>query len=260
MTAKAALFLVLPTLASAQAVLTAWTHSEDPGSGMLAREIAFARKDRLRDAVATLHAIAKTEKISPDSASQSITVEGNAREASLAEWLIGELDNPSPSQFGHGYIMPQDQDDVTLVVGDVHLGGPGRAATPQDLRELVNAIHVLGDIPRAAVYSPADLLVWRGKVWQNDFALWLLQELASPLGANWTAPIPHHLDQALPSVRVFYFAPETSVQDLGQILSTIRAKAPVQRVVAINAKRAIVLRGTEIQAAAAERIAAAARH
>ena len=231
---------------------------------MVARDIAFAKKERIRDAVAALHTIAKTEKISSDSASQAITIEGSAREAGLAEWLIGELDNPTPSPSGHGYVMPQDQDDVTLVVGDVRLGalasaGAARTATPQDLHELVNAIHVLGDIPRTTVYPPTNVMVWRGKVWQNDCALWLLQELASPPAANWTAPISHRLDQALPSVRIFYFAPETSVQDLGQMLNTIRVKAPVQRVVAINAERAIVLRGTDIQAGAAERIVAAAR-
>jgi hypothetical protein len=231
---------------------------------MVARDIVLARNDRVREAVAALHTITKTQKISSDQANQSITVEGNGREAGLAEWLVGELDNPKPGSYGHGYIMPHDSDDVTLVIGDLRLGAPSsagaaRIATPPDLQEIVNAIRVVGDIPRTTVYAPTSVLVWRGRVWQNDFALWLLRELASPPAVNWTAPISHRLDQASPSVRIFYFAPETTVQELGQIGNAIRQKAPVQRVVAIKAARAIVLRGTEIEAAAAERIVAATR-
>ena len=93
---KVALFLALPALASSQAALTSWTHSADPGSGMVAREIVVTRSDWLKEAVAAIHAVAKTQKISSDQANQSVTVEGNAREAGLAEWLIGELDNPAP--------------------------------------------------------------------------------------------------------------------------------------------------------------------
>jgi hypothetical protein len=232
---------------------------------MAARDIVLASNDRMREAIAAIHAIVKTQKISSDQANQSITVEGSAREAGLAEWLVGELDNPNQSPYGHGYMMPHDSDDVTLVIGDLRVGAPisagaARTPTPPDLQEIVNAIRLLGDTPRTTVYAPTSVLIWRGKVWQNDFALWLLRELASPPAANWTAPISHRLDQVSSSVRMFYFAPETSVQALGQIVNTIRTKARVQRVVAINAERAIVLRGTDIEAAAAERIVAAARH
>jgi hypothetical protein len=231
---------------------------------MVARDIVLARNDRIKEAVAAIHAIAKTQKISSDPANQSVTVEGSAREAALAEWLIGELDNPNPSPNGHGFVMPNDSDDVTLVIGDLRVGGPisagaERVATLPDLQEMVNAIRVLGEIARTAVYAPASALVWRGKVWQNDFALWLVRELVSP-PANWTAPISYRLDKASPSVRIFYFAPETTSQELGQIVSSIRGKGPAQRIVAVNAERAIALRGTDIEAATAERIVAAARH
>jgi hypothetical protein len=232
---------------------------------MVARDIVLSRNDRTKEAVAAIHAIAKTQKISSDPANQSVTVEGSAREAALAEWLIGELDNPSPSSNGHGFIMPNDSDDVTLVIGALRVGGPlsagaERVATLPDLQEMVNAIRVLGEIARTAVYAPANALVWRGKVWQNDFALWLVRELVSPPAANGMAPISYRLDKASASVRIFYFAPETTVQELGQIVSSIRAKAPAQRIVAVNAERAIALRGTDIEAATAERIVAAARH
>ena len=232
---------------------------------MVARDIALARNDSMKESVAAIHAIVKAQKISSDPASPSITVEGSAREAALAEWLVGELANPSPAPYGHGFIMPHDNDDVTVVVGGLRLGAPGaagavRAATLPDLQDIINAIRVLCDITRTVVYAPTNLLVWRGKVWQNDLALWLLRELAGPPSVNWTAPISHRLDKASPSVRLFYFAPETTIQVLGQMVSTIRSKAPVQRVVAINAERAIVVRGSDIEAAAAERLVAAARH
>ncbi len=231
---------------------------------MTARDIQLTRNDRMREAVAAIHAIAKTQKISSDQANQSVTVEASAREAGLAEWLIGELDKPTPGPGGHGYIMPTDVDDVTVVIGDVHVGAPissaaAHVATPTDLQELVNAIRVLGDMPKAEAYAPTNALVWRGKVWQSDFALWLLRELASPPAANWTVPVSYHLDKTSPSVRIFYFAAETNVQELRQLVSTIRSKAPAQKGVVIGAERAIVLRGTDIEVATAERIVAASR-
>jgi hypothetical protein len=230
---------------------------------MVARDIALASKDRMREAVAVLHAIAKTEKISSDQASQSITIEGSAREAGLAEWLMGELDKPDLGPYGHGYIMPHDADDVTLVIGGLSVApiqaGAAQIATPPELQEIAGAIRVLGDVTRTAVYAPASVLAWRGRVWQNDFALWLLRELASPPAVNWTEPISHRLDQASPSVRIFYFGPGTRVSELGQIASSVRLKTHVQRVAAIKAARAIILRGTDIEAAAAELVVAAAR-
>lgn len=263
MTSKVALFLALPALASSQAALTSWTHSPDPGSGMVARDIALTKNDRMREAVAAIHTVTKTQKISSDQASQSVTVEASAREAGLAEWLIGELDGPGPGPDGHGYVMPNDSDDVTLVIGGLRMGaisgGAARAATLPDLQEIVNAIRVLCEITRIEAYSPTNALVWRGKMWQSDFALWLLRELASPPSVNWTAPISFRLEKASPSVRIFYFAPDTPVQELKDVVSTIRSKAPAQRIAVINAERALALRGTDIEAAAAERIVAAAR-
>jgi len=262
LTSKVALFLALPALASSQAALTSWTRSADPGSGMVARDIVVTRSDWLKEAAAAIHALTKTQKISSDRTNLSITVEGNAREAGLAEWLVGELDNPSPGPYGHGYIMPQDADDVTLVIGGVRVGAPipagaARAATLAELQEMGNAIRVLCDIARTEVYPPTSALAWRGKGWQNDFALWLLRELESPPAVNWTAPISYRLSQTSPSVRIFFFAPETTIEELRQIVNAIRSKA-AQRVVVISAERAIALRGTDIEAAAAERIVAAA--
>ena len=265
MTSHFALLLALPSLAWPQAALASWTRSSDPGSGMAAREIAFAQTETMREAVAALRAIVKTQKVSSDQAGQSVTVEGNAREVGLAEWLMGEFGNPHPSRTGRGYIMPQDSDDVTLVIGEVQVGspisaGPPRTAAPPDLTQLANAIHVLADIPRTTVYTPTSVLVWRGKVWQNDFVLWLLGELASPPAANWATPVSNVLEQPSRNVRIFYFAPETNVQSLGQIVNSVRMKARVQRIAAIEAERAIVMRGTDAEAAAAEQIIAAARH
>jgi hypothetical protein len=231
---------------------------------MVAREIALPRKDMMRETVAAIRAVAKTQKISADQANQSITVEGSAREAGLAEWLAGELDKPGAGPGGHGYIMPDDSDDVTVAIGGLHMSAPissaaAHVATLADLQEYANAIRVLGDIARTGVYAPASALVWRGKVWQSDLALWLLRELANPPAANWTVPVTYHLDKTSPSVRIFYFAPETTIPDLRQIVSTMRAKAPAQRAVVIGAERAIVLRGTDVEATAAERVVAAAR-
>jgi len=263
MISKVMVFVALPLLASAQAALTSWTRSSDPGSGLVAREIALTRNDTTREAIAALHAVTKTQKISVDQASQSITVEANAREAGLAEWLIGELDKPGPAPYGHGYIMPNDSDDVTVVVGDLRVGavsaGAPRAVTPADLQEIVNTIRVLGEVARAEVYAPTNALVWRGKVWQSDFAIWLLRALASPPAVNWTAPVSYRIEKTSPSVRIFYFGPETTVQGLKETVNSVRSKAPVQRVVVLNADRAIALRGTDVEAAAAERLVAAAR-
>jgi len=231
---------------------------------MVAREIALPRKDMLRETVAAIHSVAKTQKISSDQAAESITVEGSAREAGLAEWLVGELNKPAPGPGGHGYIMPTDSDDVTVVLGGLQMSAPiaseaAHAATLADLQEFANAIRVLGDVPRTEVYAPTSALVWRGKVWQSDFALWLLRELASPPATNWTVPVAYHLDKPSPSIRLFFFASETTVPALRQIVSNIRLKAPAQRVVVISADHAIALRGTDIEAAAAERVVAAAR-
>jgi hypothetical protein len=231
---------------------------------MTAREVTLTRGESMKEAVAALRAVVKTQKVSIDQAGKSVTVEGTAREAGLGEWLLGELDSASPSPQGHGYMMPNDNDDVTMVIcglpaGDAPAGAP-RAMNLADLQEIATAIRLLSELPKAEVYAPTNALVWRGKAWQNDFALWLLRDLASPPVANSTVPLSYHLEKTSPSARIFYFPSDTTPQKLRQIVSALRSKSPTERVVAINATRSIALRGTDVEAAAAAQIIEANRH
>lgn len=230
----------------------------------MAREVTLTRGENMKEAVATARAVVKTQKMSVDAASKSVTVEGSGREAGLAEWLLGELDNAAPSPQGHGYMMPNDNDDVTMVIGGLPAGeapaGVPRAANLADLQEIAGAIRLLTELPKAEVYAPTGALVWRGKAWQNDFALWLLRDLASPPVANSTVPLSYRLEKTSPSARIFYFPADTTPQKLRQIVSALRSKSPTERVVAINASRSIALRGTDVEAAAAAQIIEAARH
>ena len=230
---------------------------------MVAQEVALKRGDSMKEAVAALRAVAKTQKVSIDQAGKSVTVEASAREAGLAEWLLGELDNASPSPQGHGYMMANDNDDVTMVIGGLPTGeapaGAPHAGSLADLQEIATAIRLLSELPRAEVYAPTSALVWRGKAWQSDFALWLLRDLASPPVANSTVPLSYRLEKISPAARIFYFPADTTPQKLHQIVSSLRSKSPTQRVVAINASRSIALRGTDVEAAAAAQIIEAAR-
>lgn len=231
---------------------------------MTAREVTLARGDSMKEAVVALRAVAKTQKISIDQAGKSVTVEASAREAGLAEWLLGELDSASPSPQGHGYMMPNDNDDVTIVISGLPAGdapeGVPHAANFADLQEIAGAIRLLSELPHAEVYAPTNALIWRGKTWQSDFALWLLRDLASPPVANSTVPLSYRLEKISPSARIFYFPPDTTPQKLHQIVSAVRSKSPTERVVAINATRSIALRGTDVEAATAAQIIEANRH
>ena len=227
----------------------------------MAQDIALTEADHIHDVVAAIKAIAKTSKISPNPADKSITVEANSREAGLAQWLVGELDHPGADPGGYGYAMPHDKDDVTLVLAGIRLpsGVASHVATTAELQDVVGAIRLLSEMARTEIYAPANAVIWRGKVWQSDLALWLFRQLETRPAGNWGAPFSYRINQPSPSVRVFCFSPDTAVEDLRQMVSAIRSGTRIQRVELIGAERAIALRGTDTEAAAAERIVASAK-
>jgi hypothetical protein len=219
-------------------------------------------------------------QLSSDQPRQTITAEGASKELGLAAWLVNEFDRSMPSHdsmsLGHEYMIPDNTDDLTVVLRDIRIGMPvssteaARDAAPQDVDEIAGAFRSLCDLQRVIAYTPQGALVWRGTAWQTRLALSLLEAIANPPGVNWTEPTsftldeiiaPKTLDKDIPSeVRIFYFPPNVTAQKLGAIANAIRSGVHTQRVNAFIAVRAIVLRGTDEQAADAERIVEEARH
>ena|SRR2546428_7012439 len=93
-------------------------------------------------------------------------------------------------QIAHGASF----EEIPEGIGTPISVGAAQDAAPQDLDEIAGAVRSLCDLQRVIAYAPQSALVWRGKAWQTDFALWFLREIADSPAVNWIEPTSFRLD------------------------------------------------------------------
>jgi hypothetical protein len=104
-------------------------------------------------------------------------------------------------------------------------------------------------------YNAQRTLALRGTADQIRLAEWLCHGVDKPVGGQ--AP-PQPVEYRLPGgnevVRVFYLTQTASPQRLQEIVNTVRTTTKLQRVFPCGTQKALAVRGTDNQIAAAERL------
>lgn len=125
--------------------------------------------------------------------------------------------------------------------------------TPAGRQETANLIRAIALIRQMSVDHATGVLAVSGTPGQMTLAEWLFNEMDKPPDE----PQPPAREYRVPgssddAVRVFHLANVQNPQSLQEIVNTIRSLVEVQRIMAVNAQKALTMRGTNGQMAAAE--------
>ncbi|MBZ5601976.1 MAG: hypothetical protein LAO79_06695 [Acidobacteriia bacterium] len=202
--------------------------------------------------VATLiRTTADIRRVFTYNAPRAMIIRGNGDQVALAAWLVEAIDQSSKTGSPAEYHMPADSDPRGDTV--VHLFHIAHAASIQDFQEIATAIRMIADIRRVFTYNEPRLFVARGSAEQNVLAQWLVQQLDVPGGAgaaSYEYQAPNITDNM---VRVFYLHSPT-VEQFQRTATDVRTKTGIRRLFTCSASRAMTLRGTVDQVAAADRM------
>ena len=127
------------------------------------------------------------------------------------------------------------------------------------MQEIVNTTRGVSDLQRVFPINAQHAMVVRGPEANIAVLEWLLAELDKPVGSVVSAPLEFRTsDTYNPVARIIPVPPAVPVENLQELVNAVRSTTHVQRIMPARAISAIVLRGTEAQAAQAEQLIQAA--
>jgi hypothetical protein len=135
--------------------------------------------------------------------------------------------------------------DVSRVFQLHHIDGQ------QDQNEFATLVRTIADIPDVLADAPKRTLSVSGNPTQIAIAEWLFTELdrqTLPDSVSQEFKVANNADDV---VHVFYLPNTATIQDFQEAATTIRTIAEIRRVFTFNAPRALAVRGTADQVAAA---------
>jgi hypothetical protein len=244
-------------------VLCLWPVSlsfgQTPANPPMVHSFHFANPQSARgfQEIATmLRTVGNIQHLSLDANSSSLAVSGTASEINLADWLIHELDQPSPrlpadGQTGdnstHQFAIPEAKDDVVQMFYLSHCD------TPQSVQELLTVIRTVGNVQKTFNNTAVNSIAVRETADRLAMVAWIIHELDQASGS--ITPGVHEFrssDQWTPVMRVFYLANNRTTKNLQETLTALRTKTFIRY--AFNSSRlsAIIVGGTpaEIEQAA----------
>jgi hypothetical protein len=118
----------------------------------------------------------------------------------------------------------------------------------QELEEIATVLRATGDIQQVSIDDINRTVTVDGTAGQIAMADWLVRQMDLP--ANGPLSGVHEYRPAAGSddvVRVFYLTHASTVQELQQIVTTVRSVADIPRVFIYNALNAVAVRGTNQQ-------------
>jgi len=206
----------------------------------------------------SVRTVADIRRVFTYNAPRGLVLRGTADQLALAEWLLGELDQPVDSHTAavHEYRMAGgfDHDEGTVRVFYLT-----HTPTTQAFQEVATATRTIADIRRVFTYNAARAMVVRSNPDAVALAAWLVDQLdtqntgaprqASPI---YTYQTPYR-DEGV-AIRVFFLNHAGNVQDFQRAATQVRTTANIRRVFTYNGPRALVVRGTTDQLAVAEQL------
>jgi hypothetical protein len=197
-------------------------------------------------------------QVAADVDTRTLKIQAPLAEAGLAEWIFHLLEEPNGSGE-HQYTMPGRWPHARLfflVASD----------SPQQVQELVTAVHAIAEANLVTAFTPRPAIVFRAEPWAVSTAEWVIHQLDSPPTEEATSsytisgrdPV-NRSPQIAPAVRIFHLPPSATPETMQALVNRLRREAQIPRAVANTAARAIAVRGSESQVSAGERIVAEAR-
>jgi hypothetical protein len=191
-----------------------------------------------------------------DTVQRTLLVSGTPAQVAATEWVFQELDKPAnrkpvaePDPVVHEYRISGTDENIIRVF---YLAN---TTTVQDFQELATLIRSIGEIRRVFIYNTPRALVLRGTAPQIAMAETLVRQLDQPSTASEQRPrsgpefrVPGSSDDI---VRVFYVKNAASVQEFQEVATAIRATVEIRRLFTYNRPRAVALRASADQVAAA---------
>lgn len=180
---------------------------------------------------------------------RAIVARGTTAQIAMAAWLIPNLDGKLASAH-LDYPNPTNPDDVLRILYLPH------TATIKDFQEAAVNVRAIGDIRSLFTYNAPRAVVLRGTPAQAAVATWLANLLDQPPTAPKVNPeyqIPGEIEGM---VQIFYLPKSQTVADLQNTAKTVRTKTGARWTMTYNAARALTVRGTATQIAAAEQLLA----
>lgn len=214
-----------------------------------------------QEIINAIRSLGDIQRVMIYNASRALAMRGTVEQIALAEWMINLLDVPAgglgQDSGRHEFVMAGLPPMAGTTSSVARAFYPKYADTAQGLRETVNLVRTITEIPRAVGVTVPRALAMRGTAEQAALADWLIQQLDQPAGApnqNPAALEYRMAGSANPVVRVFYPAHADTPQALQGVVGLVRSTTSIYRAVAYNATKALALRGTGDEMARAEQL------
>jgi hypothetical protein len=206
---------------------------------------------QVQEVVNAIRSIAEVQRCVALNGPGAIVVRGTSEQMALAEWLVGELDRSLAGKRPEGK-REYNFSDAALPNVDrrspaVRIYYPARLSTPQDIQELVNGLRSIAEVQRVVAFTASGAILARSSDDQAAVTDWLVKELDR--GAS--APAARDYAWRAGTVRSAWLAKSA---DLPATVAKVRQASGMQRVVGLQRQRAIVMRGTPEQLAAADAV------
>jgi hypothetical protein len=203
---------------------------------------------QLQELVNAIRSIAELQRVVPMTATAAIVARGEPNQIALAEWIVREIDQAAGGTRPREVRKFQFEDthlSVERRTPAVRIYYPASLSTPMDMQETVNGLRSVAEVQRVVVITASGAIVSRSSDDQAALTDWLVKELDK--GASAAGPSDYSWRGG--TVRSAWLAKGA---DLAATTAQVRQATGMQRVVSLTRQRAIVMRGTPAQIAAAE--------
>lgn len=192
-----------------------------------------------------VRSVAEIRQLTGDASRLTISAQGTVDQLSMASWLIGELDHPARTG-APTYISPGGVDNM------VRIYYPAHVESPQQLQELVNVARATTDVARVAVLNSANAMVVAGQQTRVALSDWIVKNLDLAAGQAQPTALAPVVFAPGDVAQVYYLHSSQNPQQTQEIVNIVRSLGQINRVVVFNVLKAIVVRASTAQAAAAE--------
>jgi hypothetical protein len=185
-----------------------------------------------------------------------VALRAEVRRADLAEWLLRWLDRPAdnlptePAKWHFDEPLPPQYQTPQYQAPEVRVSYLN-VRTPQELQETVNALRLVTEMTRMMPFNPLRAIVWRGNAEQDAAGEWILKALDAP-----DAPATSEYSMKGPEglVKLIHFPRGTPPATIQAFLNAVRTSTGLQRIIPLNTRSAVLLRGNAGQVAQAEEL------